>query len=486
MCWAESSFEGGVRLSCEAMELRCGVAAVVHSFMARGLERKAPHQGKVDAFTDSLRVSPQGPVVQEMISFLKELPDIQPEDLVLYASETFIWFRHLASESQQALAPQSMEAKRLKAECSAAKSAALLAEAEAELHEFDAELAAAAENIQRAEGAMSGHRARVAANTRTALASEDFNQHYRFVSCKKDEFPGKALEQWKRFKRDVLMWSDLEPTELAVAFIADFDSFHTFRPSLVKDFHTFLSGADPMVGILFPAMSARIVGRSRASTVVSGAAASETDTQAVGLSLESSEDSDEDDDDDDDLEPPATVPLPEDLSGRPVKIRRTEADEYLQFARDSMALEQQLCLASPDLWYPIRFTFRQGPTEVRGKEKFEIRPAHVLLPNVRLEGTPWYFSLPALEQREVLAPDYPVGVLTTKKAARAAAGPPGSAKIQSASTRRYQTRWQKGPAGSGVLLGDMRRAAQRVGAATWRGLIFGAHGLGRSNCPQPV
>ena len=138
----------------------------------------------------------------------------------------------------------------------------------------------------------------------------------------------------------------------------------------------------------------------------------------------------------------------------------------------------------PDLWYPVRFTFRQGPTEVRGKEKFEIRPAQILLPNVRLEGTPWYFSLAALEQREVLALDYPAGVLTSKKAARAAAGPPGSAKIQSAG--RAQTRWQKGPAGSGVLLGDMRRAAQRVGAATWRGLIFGAHGLGRSNCSHPV
>ena len=64
---------------------------------------------------------------------------MQPDDVVQYACDTLAWFRHLRAESEKHSTPQSVEAKRLKAESAAAKAAVIIAEAQAEIAEMHSE-----------------------------------------------------------------------------------------------------------------------------------------------------------------------------------------------------------------------------------------------------------------------------------------------------------------------------------------------------------
>ena len=98
------------------------------------------------------------------------------------------------------------------------------------------------------------------------------------------------------------------------------------------------------------------------------------------------------------------APLPEDLTGRPLKARRTDGDLHLQLAKDTMAFDQNFTLAAPASRYPVRVAYRQGPGAGRGNERFEQRPACFLLPNHRSEEAPWFAPLTALDDREVIIP----------------------------------------------------------------------------------
>ena len=47
-------------------------------------------------------------------------------------------------------------------------------------------------------------------------------KHYLFGVFRKDAFPAKAIEQWKDLCRDVMMWEELSPTDLALFAIVEF------------------------------------------------------------------------------------------------------------------------------------------------------------------------------------------------------------------------------------------------------------------------
>ena len=137
------------------------------------------------------------------------------------------------------------------------------------------------------------------------------------------------------------------------------------------------------------------------------------------------------------------APLPDDLTGRPLKVRRTDGDLHLQLAKDTMALDQNFTLAAQASRYPVRVAYRQGPGAGRGNERFEQRPACFLLPNHRSEEAPWFASLTALDDREVTIPWYSTGVSVSRVAARAATGPLGSVRIQQVPSRKGGRQWQK-------------------------------------------
>ena len=143
----------------------------------------------------------------------------------------------------------------------------MLAEVAAELAEFEEEVQAAIPINKHMGDVSASHKKHVQLNTAKALASEDFVKHYLFGVFKKDAFPAKAIEQWKNFCRDVMMWEELSPTDLALFAIVDFSSHQTYRESLVKNVNTFLSGVDPMITLFFyPAKPKTRSQKRRAST----------------------------------------------------------------------------------------------------------------------------------------------------------------------------------------------------------------------------
>ena len=63
-------------------------------------------------------------------------------------------------------------------------------------------------------------------------------KHYLFGVFKEDAFPAKAIEQWKDFCRDVMMWEELSPTDLALFAIVDFlPTRRTVNPLLKRSTH---------------------------------------------------------------------------------------------------------------------------------------------------------------------------------------------------------------------------------------------------------
>ena len=114
----------------------------------------------------------------------------------------------------------------------------MLAEVAAELAEFEEEVQAAIPSNKRTGDVSASHKKNVQLNTAKALASADFVQHYLFGVFKKDAFPAKAIEQWKNFCRDVMMWEELSPTDLALFAIVDFlPTRRTVNPLLKRSTH---------------------------------------------------------------------------------------------------------------------------------------------------------------------------------------------------------------------------------------------------------
>ena len=382
---------------------------------------------------------------------VSELADISPDDDLQYAFDTFSWYRHLYQESQIVLTPQTLEATRLNNDTSAARAAALLAEVAAELAEFEEEVQAAISSNKRMGDVSASHKKKVQLNTAKALASEDFVKHYLSGVFKKDAFPAKAIEQWKNFCRDVMMWEELSPTDLALFAIVDFSSHQTYRESLVKKVNTFLNGVDPMITLFFYPAKPKTRSQRRKSTPDASVGGAWSSWGGAALSGGSSDESPSDDGCDgcDGVED-LFAPLPEDLTGRPLKVRRTDGDLHLQLAKDTMAFDQNFTLGAPASRYPVRVAYRQGPGAGRGNERFEQRPACSLLPNHRSEEAPWFASLTALDDREVTIPWCSTGVSVSRAAARAATGPLGSVKDP---TSASSARWPEVAKGSGCVWG---------------------------------
>ena len=110
----------------------------------------------------------------------------------------------------------------------------MLAEVAAELAEFEEVVQAAITSNKHMGDVSASHKEKVQLNTATALASKDFVKHYLFGVFKKDAFPAKAIEQWKNFCRDVMMWEELSPTDLALFAIVDFLPTRRTVNSLLK------------------------------------------------------------------------------------------------------------------------------------------------------------------------------------------------------------------------------------------------------------
>ena len=142
----------------------------------------------------------------------------------------------------------------------------MLAEVAAELAEFEEEVQAAISSNKRMGDVSAIHKKKVQLNTAKALASADFVQHYLFGVFKEDAFPAKAIEQWKNFCRDVMMWEELSPTDLALVAVVDFSSHQTYRESLVKKVNTFLNGVDPMITLFFYPAKPKTRSQRRKST----------------------------------------------------------------------------------------------------------------------------------------------------------------------------------------------------------------------------
>ena len=453
MTWCEYVHARSVRASIEEMRLKICVAAVVHNILDKGLQAKKLHPEAVDCFIQRLRSEPTGSVCNEVADWDKVWPDVDPEDPLSYFAETWAWCAYLIEESKQRLDPaMPLEAKWLQAMTSVSRAISIVAETDAELSEFvEAQQRVREVAEQAVEGARTNQR-KIKTNTKAALESVDFKKNWSFQHYDVTRFPEKAMEDCKKFASDAALHEDVSPADVGGLLIVDLAAYTTLRRKLLRSLNSWIGGVGIMPTIVCYTEHARQVKAGGAD--LQSPQKTERQDDAGGKSDVSDESSKEEE------TGWEQAPLPN-LGCKPAKIRRTDATEYAQLARDLKTIDDVLCLAALETRYPVKCTLRQGPI-ANAVCEYKIRPCCVLVPSISVVK-PWWEVWGFLKKREVTTAWDEEGIHCSKKAAQAVAAPLGEARFVTRQHTQQSVSWQKGVSGWKPVLQDALRAMERAG-----------------------